>query len=695
MASSFRRVILTGLTLCLLLFSAHAAWAAVDLGGSLITGGVIDPYNQITANESQHSADFFSDATWIWHATGARPQFYGWECATMLFNHRVGGSNKWIGGGAPSFVTLQFPEAFVLSHFTLTSGGDSFGAYRQPTDWTVWGSNDGTHWTEIYVNNSYPDTTPFTTNNQTLLFTAFSSDSLPAGFNQSQRDAVNSLGSIPNADYNLPAAYSWYKLSVAQTMPLYDGEGNLTGHGETQICEWELFGFSSASRDLMPTTRTAAGTTSMFPNSAFHMDAGNLTFSTVGSDGKVSAWGDAAGRNISFKQEESSKQPTLDTTRFEIDGETFPAVRFNEGSRQQQLMLDGTPYVGSVFIVNQVATFTAGLGGLIGMNGRDYGIRAGNPYWNAGDGNDFGIAPGKYLYDGSDTPKNITTPHLLTAVTGGDRHLTENIVMGIYFDGGGSDYRSFDGYVAEVLAFHDKLDATEQKIVHTYFSDKYGLDISGGRAYETGGFHGRQFFLANTTNWNITDAGAGGFGIATTFGEKPLPAGVTERSAFDLFYDSRQDLPQDTVIVVTASTDDRFGLAGESVPVMLDQSELLSLWDKLWYVNISNPSFGDVPLVMGFDANDFLGTVDPTTEWFLLYSDALGGPFQSLGSAFFDSGAILFGNLSLESLHTGYYTLGTRDAAETPEPASWMLALLFLPLAAMAARRRKRLSTQK
>ncbi|MGE3311556.1 MAG: LamG-like jellyroll fold domain-containing protein, partial [Limisphaerales bacterium] len=49
---------------------------------------------------------------------------------------------------APVWVAVEFNQAVSLTHFTVTSGNDTPG--RDPTDWAIQGSNDGTSWTDIY-----------------------------------------------------------------------------------------------------------------------------------------------------------------------------------------------------------------------------------------------------------------------------------------------------------------------------------------------------------------------------------------------------------------------------------------------------------------------------------------------------------------------------------------------------------------
>ena len=66
------------------------------------------------------------------------------ECA---FDGEVG--NKWLDFSPTSWIEYQFPDnrAYKITKYKITSANDS--PERDPTSWTLKGSNDGSHWTEL------------------------------------------------------------------------------------------------------------------------------------------------------------------------------------------------------------------------------------------------------------------------------------------------------------------------------------------------------------------------------------------------------------------------------------------------------------------------------------------------------------------------------------------------------------------
>ena len=75
--------------------------------------------------------------------------FGGSEGSFDLFDNQIGGGvNKLCCNGAPQYVTVQFEEAVSLTHFTLTSSNDT--PARDPLDFQIQGSNDGTTFEVIY-----------------------------------------------------------------------------------------------------------------------------------------------------------------------------------------------------------------------------------------------------------------------------------------------------------------------------------------------------------------------------------------------------------------------------------------------------------------------------------------------------------------------------------------------------------------
>jgi len=115
-----------------------------------------------------------TDPSWNWvEATASiEPDFEGGENAFNIFDHKVGATNdKWCcddpTADNPVWVAVKLPKAVSITHFTVASGNDS--PDRDPTDWAIQGSNDGTTYTDIY---HFTDTTvPWTDRNQVVKFT--------------------------------------------------------------------------------------------------------------------------------------------------------------------------------------------------------------------------------------------------------------------------------------------------------------------------------------------------------------------------------------------------------------------------------------------------------------------------------------------------------------------------------------------
>ncbi len=136
---------------------------------SLLGGPLTDP-----ENDGLDELGAATDPSWNWaEATASHePDFEGGENAFNIFDHKVDGGNaKWCcddpTADVPVWVAVKLTKPVRLTHFTVTSGNDS--ADRDPTDWAIQGSNDGTVYTDIY---HFTDTTvPWTDRNQVVKFT--------------------------------------------------------------------------------------------------------------------------------------------------------------------------------------------------------------------------------------------------------------------------------------------------------------------------------------------------------------------------------------------------------------------------------------------------------------------------------------------------------------------------------------------
>ena len=172
----------------------------------LLGGDLTDP-----ENDGDPDADVGYNATF---ASDDEPGFGGGENSFNVFDNQVGGGNmKWCCNDAspgnpvsgPGFqldATLDAGAHFLTS-FTLTSSNDS--PDRDPSNFQILGSNDGTNFTPIYTST----VTPFTaTRDQTFRFDA-------------------------GADFpTQTVAYSTFRYSVTETV----------GGGEHALGEIEYFG---------------------------------------------------------------------------------------------------------------------------------------------------------------------------------------------------------------------------------------------------------------------------------------------------------------------------------------------------------------------------------------------------------------------------------------------------------------------
>jgi len=100
------------------------------------------------------------------------PDFEGGENAFNIFDNKVGaGNDKWCcddpTADTPVWVAVQFKGPVQLSYFTVASGNDT--PARDPVDWAIQGSNDGTTYTDIYHFKGTPAI--WTDRNQVIKFT--------------------------------------------------------------------------------------------------------------------------------------------------------------------------------------------------------------------------------------------------------------------------------------------------------------------------------------------------------------------------------------------------------------------------------------------------------------------------------------------------------------------------------------------
>ncbi len=117
---------------------------------SLLMSPLNDPNN-----DGLDALDGAMDTSWDWEEASAslEPDFEGGENAFNVFDHKLGGGNdKWCCDDPtpdnPVWVAVKFKQVVSLTHFTVSSANDS--PDRDPVDWAIQGSSDGTTYTDIY-----------------------------------------------------------------------------------------------------------------------------------------------------------------------------------------------------------------------------------------------------------------------------------------------------------------------------------------------------------------------------------------------------------------------------------------------------------------------------------------------------------------------------------------------------------------
>ena len=220
MTLDFRTILIIGLLSVFLidLGKVSEVNARVILGtgtSSLIGGDLTDPEDDGVDGTDGAAGN------WNWTSILASSE-NAWisEGAYNVFDNQVGGGDmKWCCEGPTQSIYVQFSTTYVLTHFTITSGNDAGG--RDPDQWEIQGSNDGSNWTTIF---EYDDdgTSPFTARSQVIRY--------------------NGSGD----DFDTPDAYSYFRYIVTSVV-----SGSMH-----QINELEFFGTESTSSSSSTTDPT-------------------------------------------------------------------------------------------------------------------------------------------------------------------------------------------------------------------------------------------------------------------------------------------------------------------------------------------------------------------------------------------------------------------------------------------------------
>ena len=235
---------------------ARPAWAIERLGTgntSLLGGDLTDPDDKVV-DRGSYGADLPEDqlrpqnATWLRMycepvsdprmQPHQRHAYQSWQnapaCAIFLnkpkerrwyVDYKDGGK----GGATPTepyYCAVELKDAFVLTHFTITTANDS--PDRDPLKWAIQGSNTGDDedWHDIYrCDASDRATSPLRADPrvETTLFTSFNSETMPQSVDAKDLKKLEAklkdakIAKIAKADFARPAkAYIWFRIVIPE-----------------------------------------------------------------------------------------------------------------------------------------------------------------------------------------------------------------------------------------------------------------------------------------------------------------------------------------------------------------------------------------------------------------------------------------------------------------------------------------------
>ncbi|MEI7835541.1 MAG: hypothetical protein WCK05_03925 [Planctomycetota bacterium] len=159
----------------------------------------------------------------------------------------------------PYYCAIELKDAFVLTHFTLTSGGPDMPD-RDPKDWAIQGSNTGTDddWTDIYVckakdrSESPFQGTPF----ETRLFTSFTSAGLAKAVTPADAKKLKDKlqdKKIEKADFARPAkAFTHYRIAIYSCFNPSAVNWLYRNPNAMHLGQLELFGVPGTKEKIAP-----------------------------------------------------------------------------------------------------------------------------------------------------------------------------------------------------------------------------------------------------------------------------------------------------------------------------------------------------------------------------------------------------------------------------------------------------------
>ncbi len=157
----------------------------------------------------------------------------------------------------PYFTAIQFKDAFILTHFTVTPSGPD-APDRDPKDWAIQGSNTGAEddWTDIYVCNAKDRSeSPFQPDSriETFLFTSFDSAGMDKAVTPADAKKITAKlagKTIAKADFTRPTkAFTHFRIVIYSCFNPSAVNWIYRTSSSLALSQLELFGVPGAKAD--------------------------------------------------------------------------------------------------------------------------------------------------------------------------------------------------------------------------------------------------------------------------------------------------------------------------------------------------------------------------------------------------------------------------------------------------------------
>jgi autotransporter-associated beta strand protein len=250
-------------------------------------------------------------------------------------------------------------------------------------------------------------------------------------------------------------------LQNGDIIPLANAAGGLTKAGNGTLTLQGTQSYSGPTLIVAGTLKL--GTTFLppaLPGLLYRLDASNAASMTLAGS-NIAEWRDSAASSYSFSQATATAQPTLIPNA--LSGKSV--VRINGA---QQLLLPTATAPREVMAITTVSTSATPLGGLLGTNRGDTGLRLYNNVGSwAGDG-------GATQINGTSTQTYTAgTPHLLSRYATTWESWPETGLGQYFYNPDYTDRRYFKGDLAELLVFSTELTAAQRLELRTFLTAKW------------------------------------------------------------------------------------------------------------------------------------------------------------------------------------------------------------------------------